>query len=345
MRFLKHSVIGLIVSLVLLSCVQSESNMKTGIISIKLDEAVPLMDAAFSVEGLNLKDSLSEHFPGHLSKVEWVGNSILILDTWKDPGLYMYDSDGVLVNSYTNRGNGPADFVKIKDFNVLPSGFVLLDTYSASKRIYLDKNFSFLHKVDGEPQAIHFFCERDSAGGVWYDRGNVAYGPNKDKLIYVVGNSRKTVLPVPHDVANITFASYNVFTRVLNDTILYLPAVEPRIYKCYDGHAEVLCELDFQGSWPDFSGVDKNQPWELMNGIVKDGKVYSTNMLSEGNDVAFSFYCKEDLYILKFKYDDLQSHKLFKLEKKLQGSLALVAIKDGCLVFGEPGKLVKVRID
>ena len=147
MRFLKHSVIGLIVLLVLLSCVQSESNMKTGIISIKLDEAVPLMDAAFSVEGLNLKDSLSEHFPGHLSKVEWVGNSILVLDNWKDPGLYMYDSDGVLVNSYTNRGNGPADFVKIKDFNVLPSGFVLLDTYSASKRIYLDKNFSFLHKV------------------------------------------------------------------------------------------------------------------------------------------------------------------------------------------------------
>ena len=131
MKLLKHSVIGLMVSLVLLSCVQPNSNMKT-VISVNLDDAVPLMDVASSIEGLNLKDSLSEHFPGHLSKVEWVSNSILILDTWKDPGLYMYDSDGVLVNSYTNRGNGPADFVKIKDFNVLPSGFVLLDTYSAS---------------------------------------------------------------------------------------------------------------------------------------------------------------------------------------------------------------------
>ena len=84
---------------------------------------------------------------------------------------------------------------------------------------------------------------------------------------------------------------------------------------------------------------------ETMRSIVSDGKIYSTNMLAEGKDVAFSFYCKEDLYILKFKYDDLQSHKLFKLEKKLQGSLALVAIKDGCLVFGEPGKLIKVRVD
>jgi hypothetical protein len=150
---------------------------------------------------------------------------------------------------------------------------------------------------------------------------------------------------VPHDVANVTFASYNVFTGISNDTILYLPAVEPRIYKCYDGYAEVLCELDFQGSWPDFSDVNKNHPMETMRSIVNDGKIYSTNMLAEGKDVAFSFYCKEDLYILKFKYDDLQSHKLFKLEKKLQGSLALVAIKDGCLVFGEPGKLIKVRVD
>ena len=93
---------------------------------------------------------------------------------------------------------------------------------------YLDQDFTFLYKDDAEAQANHFFCESGNSGGVWYDRGNVAYGSNKDKLIYVDGDSRKSVLPVPPEVENVTFASYNVFARVSNDTILYLPAVEPK---------------------------------------------------------------------------------------------------------------------
>ena len=269
----------------------------------------------------------------------------MILDSWKDPGLYLYDSEGMLVNSYTKRGDGPDEFVGIVDFNVVPSGVVLLDTYSISQRIYLDHNFSFLYKDDAEAQANHFFCEGGDASGVWYDRGNVAYGPNKDKLIYVDGRNRESVLPVPPEVENVTFASYNVFAEVPNDTILYLPSVEPRIYKCYDGHAEVLCELDFQGLWPEFLGADKSNPLDLMRGIVDDGKIYSTNMLSDGNDVAVSFFCKEDFYVLVFKYGDLSSHRLFKVDKDTLNSLgALVAMKDGCLVFGEPGKLLKIKI-
>ena len=51
--------IGLMVSLVLLSCVQPNSNMKT-VISVNLDDAAPLMDVASSIEGLNLKDSLGK---------------------------------------------------------------------------------------------------------------------------------------------------------------------------------------------------------------------------------------------------------------------------------------------
>ena len=55
-----------------------------------------------------------------------MGDSILILDSWKDPGLYMYDSEGVLVNSYTKRGNGPDEFVGIVDFNgVVGAGTVV----------------------------------------------------------------------------------------------------------------------------------------------------------------------------------------------------------------------------
>jgi hypothetical protein len=252
----------------------------------------------------------------------------------------------MLVNSFTKRGSGPNEFVSIVDFNVMPSGVVLLDTYSTSQRIYLDQNFTFLYKDEAEAQANHFFCESGNSIGVWYDRGNVAYGPNKDKLIYVDGDSRKSVLPVPREVENVTFASYNVFARVSNDTILYLPAVEPRIYKCYGGQAEVLCELDFHYLWPDFSDVKKDNPLDLMRSIAEDGKIYSTNMLSEGNDVAISFFCKDDFYVMKFRYNDLSAHKLFKVDKNTLESLGtLVSMKDGCLFFGESGKLLKIRVD
>lgn len=244
MRLLKLSAVGMMMSLMILSCTKKGSDMESGMISVNLDDALPLMEAASSINVLTLNDSLSSHFPGHITKVEWKGDSILILDSWKDPGLYLYDSEGALVNSYTKRGNGPNDFVGIVDFNVAPSGVVLLDA-TAYQRIYLDQHLSFLYKEDAESQANHFLCESGNSRGVWYDRGNVAYGSNKDKLIYVDGDSRKSVLPVPHEVENVTFASYNVFARVSNDTILYLPAVEPRIYRCYAGQAEVLCELDF----------------------------------------------------------------------------------------------------
>lgn len=345
-KLLNLCLVGLMVSLMISSCTKRSSDMETDVISVNLDDAQSLKEAATSIDIIMLNDSLSSHFPGDITKLEWMGDSIFVLDTWKDPGLYLYDSEGMLVNSYTQRGNGPADFVGIVDFNVVPSGIVLLDTYSASKRIFLDRSFSFLYKDDAEAQANHFFCESGSTDGVWYDRGNVAYGSSKDKLIYMDGNSRKSVLPVPHDIENVTLASFNVFARVLNDTILYLPAVEPRIYKCYDGQAEIFCELDFHGLWPNFSDVNKNQPLDLMRSIVNDGKIYSTNMLSEGNDVTVSFFCKDDFYVIKFRYDDLQSYKMFKVDKNTLETLgALVAMKDGCFVFGEPGKLLKIRVN
>ena len=345
-RLIKLSMFSVIMALIMFSCTKSDSDVEAGMISVNLDNALALKKAALSIDVFMLNDSLSSHFPGEITKVEWMGDSILILDSRKDPGLYLYDSEGLLVNSYTERGNGPADFISLKDFNVIPSGIVLLDTYSTSKRIFLDWSLSFLYKKDAEDQANHFFCESGDWNSVWYDRGNVAYGSNKDKLIYVNGEVRKSVLPVPHDIENVTFASYNVFAKVMNDTILYLPAVEPRIYKCYDGQAEILCELDFHGLWPDFSDLRKEHPLELMQNIVNNGKVYSVNMLSEGNDVAVSFFCKDDFYVMMFEYDDLQSHKLFKVDKKTLESLgALVAMKDGCLIFGEPGKLLKIKVN
>ena len=134
MKLLKISMFSMIMSLMMVSCTEKKSDVEASMIRVNLDDALPLKEAASSINVLMLNDSLSNHFPGNINKVEWMGDSILILDSWKDPGLYMYDSEGVLVNSYTKRGNGPDEFVGIVDFNVVPSGVVLLDTYSTSQR-------------------------------------------------------------------------------------------------------------------------------------------------------------------------------------------------------------------
>ena len=82
----------MMMSLMALSCIKRESDVTAGTVSVNLDSALPLKEAALSVDILMLNDSLSSHFPGSITKVEWMGDSILILDSWKDPGLYLYDS-------------------------------------------------------------------------------------------------------------------------------------------------------------------------------------------------------------------------------------------------------------
>lgn len=332
-------------SLMMQSCTKDQPKEAAHIISVNLNEAQSLKQAVSSINGLTLQDSAVAHFPGDLTKVVWIKDSIFILDAWKDPGIYLYTSEGTLVNSFTKKGNGPDEFLGIVDFEVTPTEVILLDTYSTSHRIVLDKNLTFIRKEEAETQANHFSLEGTNESGVWYDRGNIAYSDNKDKLIYVKGGKRISVLPVPHDIENVTFASPNVFSKIAKDTVLYLPAVEPRIYKCYDGKAEVLCELDFKGLWPDFSHANPNNPLELMQRIAKEGKIYSLNMISEGKDIAISFFCKDMFYILTMKYDDLSSYRLFKVDKKASESLGvLVAMNDNSLIFGIPGKLLKIRI-
>lgn len=336
---------SVVLLLMMAACTEKQPKENTQTIDIDFRNAISLKEAVSSMDVLMLQDSSVAHFPGDLTKVVWTGDSIFVLDARRDPGIYLYNSEGILTNSYTKKGNGPDEFVGLVDFNITPSEIILLDTYSTSQRIFLDRKFLFQHKEEAEEQARHFFSEGKN-GGVWYDRGNIAYGSNKDKLIYVNGKKRKAILPVPKDIENVTFASPNVFFEVSNDTILYLPTVEPRIYKCYNEQAEIFCELNFGERWPDFSDGAKNEnPLELMRRISDEGKVYSINMLSDGKDIAITFFCEDIFYILMLEYDDLSTYRLFKVDKETLKSLgALVTVTDGCLVFGEPGKLLKLKI-
>ena len=137
MKMHLFKITGVILIPIIVSCTNVQIKKSSYTVDVDLGNAISLKEETSSLEVMCLNDSLSEHFPGDMTKVKWTGNSILVLDSWKDPGLYQYDSEGLLINSFTNRGNGPGEFVRVVDFNVTSSGIILLDhtaMHSASRR-------------------------------------------------------------------------------------------------------------------------------------------------------------------------------------------------------------------
>lgn len=322
-----------------------ESNNESGtVIKISVSDAEDLSKAAKEISVLKLTDSLGEHFPGDMSKVVYFGDSMIVLDTWKDPGVYVYDGEGMLVRAYTKRGNGPEEFDNIVDMWVTPTAVSLLVNFPNSQIINLDRNLNFVNKTVAQPQSQHFALGGD---GAFFDRGNNAYGGNSDKLIYISSTGKKEdKLSISPEIENITFTSPSVFARMGGDTVVYLPPLEPLLYFCVGDETELACQLDFGSAWPEFSvRTDRVNLMDLMQKIVGDGKIYSTNLVADGNDIAVTFFKDDDYYIALIDKNDMSSPRLFRLSTEIHDDIGdLVAIRYGDLVFGVPGQLLTVSL-
>ena len=312
---------------------------------IDLSDAKSLKDNAKGIDGLRLNDSLASHFPGFITKIDWLKDTIVILDTWKDPGAYLYNSSGQQIKSYNDRGSGPADFLSLSDMNVVNGKLYLLDGVKDGKLIELNSNLEFVGCKPGEYQAQHFATSRDGSEK-WFDRGNIGYDDNKDKLVYSKGTQRKGILAIPSDIENVTYSSYNVFAAADSDTILYLPPLEAKIYQCSGGKAEVLCTLDFNGKWPVFTeNSDKSNPLGMMKDVHDKGQIYNANIFCDKSTVLIAFYSSDDLYLYLFDYRDLTPKGFFKVDKEsLAGLGNIIGFRHGQLIFGEPGKLLYITI-
>lgn len=312
-------------------------------ISVNLDKAEDFMGSIGMMNVFRL-DEDSQDIPGVYSKVEWKGDSIFILDSFKSRGLYLYNPDGKLEGVYNKYGSGPDEFLGLNDFIINDDGVVLLDTYSDSKRIYLDKDLNFLRKEEAENKAAHF--ARDDNGGIWYDRGNIAYGENNSKLVYVFGNKRKSVLEVPENLKNITFSNSNSFSRLKNDTLAYLPVLEPYIYGCVDGKVFKLLEFDFEGKWPVINSEDSSlHPLYIMRKIADEGKIYGMNMVSDNKHLVLSFNCDDDFFIMLLDKNRLDEMRLLKMDNsQMEKFGSFLGINNGSLYFGGEGKIFKVDL-
>lgn len=337
--------LGVVITMGLVcGCSHEEKNDGNQVIKINVTEAEYLLKSTREIEGLLLTDSESDHFPGELAKVVYSGDSTIVLDTWKDPGLYVYDDDGKLIGAYAKRGSGPEEYESIFDMWVSRDTIYLLVNFPNSQIISLDRNLNFVNKVATEPQSQHFACGSE---GKFFDRGNNAYSGSEEKLIYVSNSGKKEgKLSIPPEIRNLTFTSPNVFGCMDGDTVVYLPPLEPRLYFCVGDKVELACELDFGSAWPVYSvRTDRVHLMDVMQGIMKDNKIYSTNLVTNGTIIAVTFFKGEDYYIALIDLNDMSSPRVLRTPAKNHDAMGdLVAIRNGDLVFGTPVQLLTLKL-
>ncbi len=339
---LKGSAIILLIMLAA-SCSEKNIDKASPVICVDIEDAEPFKNAITAMNVINLKDSLSEHFPGDISKLEWKGDSIFILDRFRDNGLYVYNQSGELIGSFVNRGNGPEEYLRLVDFCVTPQNVILLDSYAKANSICLDRQLAFVSKNEIENGTEHIAMVGEDV--CWFDKGNNTSGEQNDKLVYCTGGRRTSVLTIPEEIEDFNFQSFNVFVPASGDTILYLPPTEPRIFKCSDAKAEIFCEFDFKGRWPDYANVDRANALGFIKKLGSEGMIHQTNLISSGDDIVYTFHAGEDFYILLFKYSDISQQRLLKLTKEeIEQSGYPVCLKNGALVFATPDRLVLAGI-
>ncbi len=327
------------------SCATVNSNIDNlQTIGVDINKATRFVNAIEYMNVIEMKDSTAAHLPGDLSKVIVSGDSIFILDIFKDQGLYVYDKVGHMLSSYNKMGSGPDEFISLSDFNITPNEIILLDPTSDGQLIILDRKCNFLRRENSETNANHFYIDSKN-NGLWFDRGNVAYSKNKDKLVYYSGSKRDVMLKIPDKLENITFASSHSFARLTSDSILYLPPADKTIYLCGREEVVPIYDLDFKGKWPQLSNKGKNEhPLKIMRRIAKNKKVNALDILSDGKNIILTFNCADKYYILELDSYSSQTRLFYLSEKEHEEMGNVIEFTNGEIYFGIPGKIVKVMI-
>lgn len=321
---------------------ESESEIKA--VEVDLNKALPLTENVQSVDVMTLKDSETGHLPGHLSKVIFRRDSIFVLDIFKDRGLYVYNSDGKIINSFVNRGEGPEEFQVIRDFNVTSDNIILFDHRSDEPFIFLDRDLNFLHRDKVGDCKHHFFYDSKNDSW-WLDRGNDAYDGSDSKLIYKKRSGSKTILKIPENLKNITFVNWHSFAELSGDSLLYMPTTENVIYLCEPDSAEPMYRLDFKGKWYEFKKGDRNEGTvNLWDRIAEEGYVNTLDILSDGRNVLHTFNSGDRHYVLIVNTDTYASRLYYLTEEEHENLGDAVAYHNGQIIFGVPGKLVKVSM-
>jgi hypothetical protein len=152
-------------------------------------------------------------------------------------------------------------------------------------------------------------------------------------------------LKIPENLKNITFVNWHSFAELSGDSLLYMPTTENVIYLCESDGAEPLYCLDFKGKWYEFKEGDRNEGTvNLWDRIAEEGYVNTLDILSDDRNVLHTFNSGERHYVLIVNTDTYASRLYYLTEEEHENLGDAVAYHNGQIIFGVPGKLVKVSM-
>lgn len=105
-------------------------------------------DIIDSISFLMLKEGKDSYF-STISKVKMINNRILIFDKMGKNALIEFDSNGEFVTSYSKRGKGVNEYIRLWDFDV-DSNYVYLYDRSSRKMLYYDNCGKFVKIIRTE---------------------------------------------------------------------------------------------------------------------------------------------------------------------------------------------------
>jgi outer membrane murein-binding lipoprotein Lpp len=302
---------------------ENASNART--ITIDLDQQVEtksLQDVVSSVTAIGLEES-GENPIGIIDKMIITNTNIYILDGQRSKSLFIYDRKGKLKNVIRKVGTGPGEFVRPDDFDIQKSSgnLFILDGNQRKILIY-NKNGDFISDLKFEIHINSFLTASNNniilnKANTVSDRSN-----NQIRIVDAKGNTVTEHLPIPEYSKEITICPRNPLQKFYNDTILYMPSLNDKIYQIHGDEISLRYQLNFGKYWPGNEYFEKERgkhPLKIAQSLV-------------ANDYAAFFNYLETKDVLHVNFDHKHKPVSFYYNKK-SGTSLLFSPKDENLSF------------
>lgn len=200
----------------------------------------------------------TDHFIGVPSCVEVRGDTIFAIDSSKAPGFYAYRRDGSQIFAYTSTGQGPEDFMVLKNLIITDTEVRAFD-FPSSHLFVIDKKGEFVRRTKVPTYAVA--AAETVEGGIWVDFSNFDGMMDDIKLGWAPPGGRPdsliTVLPIPEYLKGINSSGIRPIAQLPNGEWIFTPSFERYVYTLKDGKAYPRYELDFGNLWWDDEKMSK----------------------------------------------------------------------------------------
>lgn len=218
------------------------------------------------VETIEFPDT-TEYFIGVPSCVEVRGDTIFAIDSSKAPGFYAYRRDGSQIFAYTSTGQGPEDFMVLKNLIITDTEVRAFD-FPSSHLFVIDKKGEFVRRTKVPTYAVA--AAETPEGGIWVDFSNFDGMMDDIKLGWAPPGGRPdslvTVLPIPEYLKGINSSGIRPIAQLPNGEWIFTPSFERYVYTLKDGKAYPRYELDFGNLWWDdekMSKIARSNDWAV----------------------------------------------------------------------------------